>query len=118
MARSPHTAAQLQSFVDTFEAMVATLDRCIADIKSAEPEGFPGVWIHADTIQNTRLPEVMDWVDAVEKEVKTQLRAFRTGQTNRAKQNVERAARNAPKPPAKARGSAEPVVKKSRRKGA
>lgn len=85
MARTPHTSEQIRYFATAFSELADIIDRCVSDVAAAEEQGFDsGIWLHADSIKNTRLPEIQDWVDAVDKEVRRTLRAFKQGLPDRA----------------------------------
>jgi hypothetical protein len=70
--------------------------------------GMPRVLIHSRTIKNKHLPELWDWLATVEKDVKSQIRAFEAGVKSRAVKSVEENARRKPpvqkKPPVKEKG--------------
>lgn len=89
MARQLNSPESLRWFAEQFTVIAKVLEACAGDIEAVE--GLEGALIHETTIRTTRIPELLDWVDAVDKDVKSQIRAFKAGVRSRAEKNIARA---------------------------
>ena len=101
MARNERTAEQLESIA----SQLLDTSNSLKDIASSIRDGgMPAALVHATLVENTHIPAVIDWVDKLKIDVRSQLRAYLAGiQSNaeRSKQHHVRqklaAAKKAPK---------------------
>lgn len=90
MARVLTKAEEVEKLSKTFAEISQDLEKCVQDMKLAE---IPGVWLHSQTVQKKHLPEIWNWLASVERDVKSQIRAFEAGVKSKAESDVARSSR-------------------------
>ncbi len=104
------------AFCKTLRDNANDIEKCANDVASTP--GMRSVLIHKTTMSKKHLPALWDWLVTVEKDVKSQIKAFKAGVKSKAQLEVERAAARSSKSLVESSDeSQEAVTKKSDRKG-
>lgn len=105
MARSRRTPSEIDAIASQLIEAGNSLAAIAASLSEAN---MPDVLIHATLPENTHIPAIIDWVDKLKIDVRSQLRSYLNGVTSAAERrklqndNEKRAAAKKPVPTKKA----------------
>lgn len=90
MARDLIPRTTLKQYAEEFADFSKDLYEAVERMEKVE---LDAAWLHVQTIRNTHIPPLIDWVESVKTDVNSQVKAKKSGVKSAAEKNIERAGR-------------------------